>query len=266
MQQKQPESGEISPSDFSLLKGLNRAWARLVDAVLPPRCPVSGDIVDRQGMLAPKIWKDLAFIAPPFCAVCGMPYGVDAATPMAADMVCAACQSDPPPFDTCRSALAYNDASRALILRFKNGDHHAAVHSFMPWLLRAGEGMLAEADVLVPVPLHYFRLLKRRYNQSALIAQALAKAGPAPCLTDALVRRRATPSQGRLRRRERRENVARAFIVNPARAARLKGKTVILVDDVYTTGSTARECAKALRAAGAARIHVLTLARVVREY
>jgi ComF family protein len=256
---------------------LAAAFGRLLDFILPPRCPVSGAVVDAQGMLSPEIWKQMDFVSPPFCPSCGAPLAFDdagaaegladlAAAPAPVSAIpCSACLADPPLFASARSAAVYNEASRALILRFKNGDHLAAVHSFVPWLARAGAEMLAEADFLIPVPLHYYRLLKRRYNQSALLAQALAKASGVPCLPDALLRARATPSQGPLGLRARSRNVRGAFAVPPRRAARLAGRTLVIIDDVYTTGATTRECARALLKAGAAKVHVLTVARTVRD-
>lgn len=123
--------------------------------------------------------------------------------------------------------------------------------------------MLKEADFIVPVPLHFWRLVSRRYNQAALIAQSLAKETDKPVISNLLRRTRATPSQGHLKQRFR--NVRRAFVLDPKYTEDVKGKTIVLVDDVYTTGATVRECAKVLMKSGAGKVHVLTLARVVRE-
>ena len=232
-----------------------------VDAVLPPRCAVSGEIVERQGAISPKAWLELDFIAEPFCVCCGFPfeYEVDKGAQ------CTSCLAHTPPFKQARSALKYNEASRNLILGFKHADKTHIVAAFMPWLKRCGADMLEAADYVVPVPLHRWRLLSRRYNQSALIAQMLGRECKVPVLIDALVRTRATPSQGHLTAKERVRNVKRAFGVNPQTSACLKGKTVVLVDDVYTTGATVKECSKALLKAGAAEVSVLSLVRVVRD-
>lgn len=233
-----------------------------VDAVLPPRCAVSGAIVDHPGMIAPSVWRGLRFIGDPLCPRCGVPFDFSVAD--AGEMVCTRCLTDPPAYASARAALTYDDASRPLILRFKHGDQIQAVHSFVPWLRRAGEGILEKADFLVPVPLHRWRLLRRRYNQAAIIAYALSKDCGVPCLPDALLRRRPTPVQGHLGHAERQKNVKGAFAVNPRHKGLLQGKTIVLIDDVLTTGATVGECTKALLAAGSKEVHVLAIARVVR--
>ncbi len=244
----------------ALGEGALSTFCKIVDAVLPPRCVASGEIVDAQGMIAPQIWRELSFINDPACACCGFPF------PFAADpgSFCAACLGERPVYASARAALVYDDASRGMILKFKHADQTHAVHAFVPWLRRAGADMLARADALVPVPLHRFRLLRRRYNQAALLAQALAKSCRLPCLPETLRRTRATPSQGHLGYKERQKNVKNAFTVTPRYAGFVKDKTLILIDDVYTTGATAKECAEVLLDAGAREVHILAVARVVR--
>lgn len=233
---------------------------KILDLVLPPRCVVSGVEVDRQGMLAPDIWKGLRFISAPQCECCGLPfdYEVDEGT------ICAGCIENQPVFTSARSALVYDDGSRDLILRFKHADQMHSVVSFLPWLKTAGDEMLGGVDMLVPVPLHRWRLLKRRYNQAAVMAWALGRFANVPAIPDALLRVRPTPSQGHLKAKERAENVKKAFIVNERHKAGIASKNIVLIDDVLTTGATVNECAKALLDGGAARVDVLTLARVVR--
>lgn len=237
-----------------------KAAQKILDLVLPPRCVVSGQEVDRQGMLAPAIWAGLRFIAAPQCARCGLPfdYEVEEAT------ICGGCIEDEPAFASARSALVYDNGSRDLILRFKHADQMHSVRSFLPWLKSAGEEMLKEADYLVPVPLHRWRLLKRRYNQAAVTAWALGRSVNISVIPDALLRVRSTPSQGHLKAKERADNVKKAFAVQERHKSRLAGKTVILIDDVYTTGSTIKECTKTLLQGGVQAVHVLTLARVVK--
>jgi ComF family protein len=213
-------------------------------------------------MLSAGAWEKLRFITTPLCACCGMPFGFGAQD---AEALCLSCLRERPAYDTARAALAYDEASRELILRFKHADQTHTVDCFVPWLRLAGRDMLAAADLIVPVPLHRGRLLRRRYNQAGLLAAALARAAGVRWLPHVLRRRRATRSQGFLGLRARRANVRRAFSVPEAQRVAIAGKTVILVDDVYTTGATAGECAKALRVAGAGAVHVLTVARVLRE-
>ncbi|MCB9996448.1 MAG: ComF family protein [Rhodospirillales bacterium] len=232
----------------------------VVDAILPPRCLVTGDIVDRQGTVSPAAWRDLRFIAAPLCACCGIPFEFE----VSGESRCAKCLSDPPPYQSARAALVYDEASRGMILKFKHGDQTHAALAFVPWLQRAGADMLAQADVIVPVPLHRFRLIQRRYNQAALIGQALSRASGIPDLPLALQRVKATRSQGHMGYKARKKNVKGAFRMAPRFAEEIKGKTVILIDDVYTTGATAGECAKALLAGGASAVHILAVARVVK--
>lgn len=244
-----------------------------LDTILPPRCVVTGEMVDKQGMVAPGAWGELDFINDPMCYKCGVPFGFESAG--MADIAgvetddgvqCLQCMDYPPPYDSARSALKYNDHSRNMILGFKHADQTHAARAFVPWLKMAGAEMLEEADVLIPVPLHRWRLLKRRYNQSAIMAHFLHKETRTPILYEGLLRTRYTATQGHLNFAERRKNVKRAFVVNTKYEDKIKGKTLILLDDVYTTGSTAKECSKALVKAGAKAVHILTLARVVREW
>jgi ComF family protein len=161
--------------------------------------------------------------------------------------------------------MHYGEASRKLILAFKHGDRTDAAPALAAFLARAAGGLLSECDVIVPVPLNRWRLLRRRYNQAALLAQSLARRSGKPVAVDLLRRRRATPSQGGLTAVQRRQNVRGAFAVRPRLAGQIAGRAVLLVDDVMTTGATVESCAAALRAAGAGRVDVVTLARVVRE-
>lgn len=237
-----------------------------LDTILPPRCVVTGEMVDRQGMIAPGAWAKLDFINHPLCMHCGVPFGFDVEGMETQEgMQCLQCLDYPPPYKTARAALKYNDESRDIILGFKHADQTHAVVSFLPWLKMAGAEMLQDADALIPVPLHRWRLLKRRYNQSAIIAQYLSRDKGIPVLHEGLVRTRATPTQGHLTFKERRKNVKKAFVVNERYKVDIKGKTIILIDDVYTTGSTVRECTKVLNKAGAKAVHILTLARVARH-
>ena len=235
-----------------------------LNAVLPPRCLACGALVERSGALCADCWPEVAFIAPPYCACCGLPFEYD----LGPEALCGACTREPPAYDRARAVMRYNDASRRLILAFKHGDRTEGAPAYGAWLARAGADLIAGADMILPVPLHRWRLLSRRYNQAALLAQALGRETGLPVVTDLLLRRRHTPSQGRLSPAARRRNVAGAFAVRASgRAsgkARLAGRRVLLVDDVYTTGATIEACARVLRRGGAAAVSVLVLARVLR--
>lgn len=235
--------------------------SKALDLVLPPRCIATGEIVDAPGLISPEAWTRLTFIDAPFCSTCGLPFAFEATF----GTICAGCLELEPVFDRARSAVVYNDASRKLIIDFKYGDKMHFVRTFTPWVLRAGEALLAETDILMPVPLHARRLWMRRFNQSAVLAQALAMARGKTCLPDGLIRLRHTVPQKGLSRSHRRENVKNAFAVNGRYMQLLKGKTVTLVDDVFTSGATLNECARTLKKCGAAQVFVLTIARVTRE-
>lgn len=183
---------------------------------------------------------------------------------MEGDVCCAACVAVDPPYERARAAIAYDDGSRGLILGFKHGDRLDAVPAFAPWMARAGRELLAEADLLVPVPLHWTRLFVRRYNQASVLAQAVGRLAGRPVAPDLLVRRRRTRSLGTFGPRQRAETVRGAFAVAPRWRASVPGARIVLVDDVLTTGATVGACIRALNKAGASAVDVLTLARVVR--
>jgi ComF family protein len=242
--------------------GAKRALLGLLDAVLPPRCLACGAIVESQGRVCAGCWRALTFLAPPQCRLCGYP--LPHALPDAP--LCGACAVEPPAFDRARAALRYDEGARSLILAFKHADRTDSAPAFGRWLARAGAELLAGADLIAPVPLHRWRLLKRGYNQAAILARALARETGVPLVPDLLQRRRATRSQQGLSGPARLANVtATAFGPHPWHKARLGGRRVVLVDDVMTTGATVGACAQVLRRAGAAEVDVLTLARVVRD-
>ena len=231
---------------------------RALDLVLPPLCLACSEIVSAQATVCSACWTKLNFIAPPLCVCCGMPFTFEAE----AGAICGACAASPPIIARARSALVYDDASRPLILGFKHGDRTHSAAAFGRWLARAGGKLLAETDLIVPVPLHRWRLFGRRFNQAALLGHAVARETGLRCVPDLLVRQHRTPSQGGLSRSGRRRNVKGAFALRPARRSLVQDARILLVDDVLTTGATVSECARVLLRAGAAHVDVLTLARV----
>lgn len=236
---------------------LGSAVARsLLDTLLPTRCLRCGGITEGDGALCAGCWGKIGFIAPPMCACCGQPFDIDPG----AGALCAHCLDHPPSFGRARAVFRYDGDSRALVLRFKHGDRIGAATHFARWMARAGSELLAESDLIVPVPLHRWRLLHRRYNQAALLALALSRLSGISCAPDALTRARSTPSQGQMGRKARRANVRGAFRL--ARPVEVAGKRVLLVDDVLTSGATAGECAETLIRGGAEKVDLLTLSRV----
>lgn len=249
-----------------MTSALSSVLRRGLDWLLPPLCPATGVEVGAHGTVAPEYWASLRFIRAPFCACCALPFPYDAGGGDASRLICGACLDHPPRFRQARAPLVYDDASRRVIMRYKHGDQIQALSVFVPWLQQAGAELIAGADVIVPVPLHRWRLLKRRYNQSALLARALGRAAGKRSCVDGLLRIRPTKPQGKMPNREdRARNVKGVFKVNPARLDMVAGKTVLLIDDVLTTGATLNACADALYAAGAAAVDVLTIARVPRD-
>lgn len=229
-----------------------------LDALLPPLCLSCGGRVGTNGALCPECWKSIAFISSPLCQTCGKPFNI----PLVNDSVCPECEETPHAFASARAAFIYDAASRNIVLGFKHGDRTHAAQALACWMVRAGECCLKEADVIAPVPLHRWRLFKRRYNQSALLANCIARTTKKQACMQALSRTRATQSQGHLNHKERRNNVAGAFMVPERQKPKIRNATIVLIDDVMTTGATLDECAKTLLAAGAKKVHALTLARV----
>jgi ComF family protein len=216
-----------------------------LDAVVPPTCPACREQVATPHALCASCWARLSWIDRPWCESCGLPF--DYATGLSGAPVCAACLAREPVCAKSRAALRYDPGSRGLVLAFKHADRTQNAPAFAAWMARAGADALVGADLLIPVPLHWTRLVRRRFNQAALLARV-----------------RMTRTQGDLTRAQRRTNVRGAFKARPRAAAGLRGKTVVLIDDVMTTGATFEACARALRRAGAKEVRALALARVVR--
>ncbi len=235
--------------------------SRALDALLPPRCMACGTLVDAPGRLCADCWGAADFLAPPLCAACGLPF--ELAEEAGDGCLCGACLRAPPPFARARAVLRYGGPAREMVLAFKHADRTEMAPAFALWMARSGAELLGEAEVVVPVPLHWRRLFLRRYNQSAMLAVALGRLSGLPTAVSALARGRYTPSQGSRGRAARARNVRGAFAVPERQRHLVAGRRVLLVDDVLTSGATVGECARVLRRAGAESVDVLTLARVV---
>ena len=233
---------------------MRRLAKKVLNVLLPPVCPVCGEPVYENTTLCPKCFAALHFITEPCCRICGHPFPFD----MLGDPVCANCLATPPLFHKARAVVVYDQMAKKIILPFKHGDRLDFVPLIAKMMSARGKEMIGDADYVIPVPLHRFRLLKRKYNQSALLARVLAKDFHKSYAPDGLKRVRSTPKQGKLSPDERKRNVAKAFRVNSR--YNFKDKSILLIDDVLTTGATANECAKILLKAGAKQVDLLTFA------
>ena len=229
----------------------------LLDFLFPPQCLICNKQVPAHGTLCLECWQHVGFITDPMCACCGKPFDFSIGN----DALCGQCLREHPPYGRARAVFRYNDHSRALVLKLKYADqlHLAAVYG--TWLANFGKELIAQSDVIIPVPLHYWRFLGRRYNQAALLAKALHKRCQLPMLPDGLKRIRSTKPQPGLTQKQRRDNVKGAFAIHPRHVDAIKGKNILLIDDVLTTSATIFQCTKILLDAGALQVNVLTLAR-----
>jgi ComF family protein len=230
-----------------------------VDVAFPARCGVCRGAVSEHNSLCAECWNKVHFITDPLCHRCGLPFEYE----LGESALCARCMAQPPVFTEARSVFRYDEHSRAPLLALKYHDQTQLAPVLAEWLARAGRPYLEKTQAILPVPLHYWRFVQRRYNQAALLAQALAKQSGIQMLPDTLVRTRATHTQSGLTRRQREANMRGAFRVPDARRKHVCGLSVLLVDDVMTTGATLDACARALHDAGVVDVYVLTLARTV---
>lgn len=236
-----------------------RWLTRIADFLLPPLCLSCRQSVDRHGELCPVCWARIDFIEPPICDRLGipLPFGTEET------QLSAAALALPPAYDRARAAVRYGDVARDLIHDFKFRDRHEGRSLFGRWLARAGRDILGDADLLVPVPLHRRRLWHRRYNQAVFLADAVSRLAGVPTNPLVLRRMRSTANQVGLTRDQRSRNVAGAFTVSDAAVELVRDRSIVLVDDVLTTGATVEACTRVLRRAKARRVDVLVLARVV---
>ncbi len=232
-----------------------------IDFALPPRCPGCGLIVEDQHRFCLSCWQALHFLGEPCCARCALPFEYDAGV----GAECGACIADPPRFDRLRAAVAYGEIARAVALKLKYAGRPGVAETMAQLMSRHLHRGDPDA-LLVPVPLHRWRIWKRGYNQAALIASALARRTGLRAELALIERIKATPPLKGLGRRERANAVRGAFRLREASAEFGKGRTIILVDDVFTSGATANACAHALKRRGAARVDIICWARVVGEH
>ncbi len=233
---------------------------QILNLLFPPQCLNCDVRVPTHGTLCLSCWQKIQFISDPMCDCCGLPFDYDIGN----KALCAQCMQKLPPYAHIRSVFRYDENSRKLITRFKYSDHTQFANIYGAWLAKAGENLLADTDIIIPVPLHYFRFVQRHFNQSALLAGFLSKKSGIKAIPDALKRNRHTTPQTGLNRSQREKNVKGAFVINLRYKATIKGKNILLIDDVMTTGSTIEQCTKTLLKAGAMKVNILTLARTTK--
>jgi len=254
-----PSAAQFAMPMLRAATALRRGGKFILDIALPPLCPsCRAPLGDGAGLCA-ECWSKLSLIEKPYCARLGIPFTYDPGPGLLSMEAIA----DPPAYDRARAAVRYDDIARALVVAFKFNDRLDLAPMMGRWMARAGGELLAEADALLPVPLHWRRLWARRFNQAAALAGAISELSGVPVLHGALARVRATPQQVGLSKSDRAGNVQGAFKVPPERKADIAGKRLVLVDDVLTSGATVDTCARTLLRAGAAHVDVLVFARVV---
>ncbi len=243
---------------FAMLDAVKTA---VINTIYPPRCIACAGQTDAAHGLCATCWRETHFISGPACLKCGVPLVGDGG----AGDCCETCATTPPSWDRGAAAVLYRGSARSVILGLKHGDRLDMVRPLAGWLRTAGAELLEAADLIAPVPLHWRRLLKRRYNQSAELARHLGALSHRRTVPDLLTRRRFTTPQEHMGPEERRKNQAGAFEVTRRHRALVTGKSIVLIDDVLTTGATLSSCADALREAGVIRVDVLALARVAMD-
>lgn len=234
------------------------AFKGLLNFVFPPQCPICKTRVQNVNSLCNDCFSNIRFISKPYCEKCGRPFEFQ----INEELWCGVCLTKKQVFYKARAAFKYDDFSKRLILPFKHSDHIELTALLTNFLYQAGTDLFGEIDILIPVPLHRYRLMKRKYNQAALLAKTLSIRIKKPFAAGVLLRVKHTQSQGHMKKSERKQNVSKAFHVK--NNLKIAGKHVLLIDDVMTSGATLNECAKALKKAGASKVSYLTLARVLK--
>ncbi len=241
----------------ALLRAARAAALPLLDFALPPRCPGCGVIVAQSRSFCAECWTRIEFLGDPACARCGLPFDRE----MGETAECAACLAEPPPWDRARAVMAYGEIARTLVMRLKYGRRTGLARLMGEQMARRLPADDRDRMLIVPVPLHRWRIWSRGFNQAALLARRVGEATGVPVEIDLLRRIKRTPPLREMGRVARARAVRGAFAVAPGHAP-VKGRHVVLVDDVHTSGATAAACARVLRRAGAADVTLLCFARV----
>lgn len=238
-----------------------KCFNKIVNFIFPAQCVICRTFIENNDGICYECLNKIDFITDPKCAYCGYPFEIKFSNKNNL-YVCPRCLKLKPKFDKCVSSVRYNDASKKIILPFKHADKTNYAKIMGRMMASTVSPFIEKVDFIVPVPIHLKRMLKRKYNQSALLVGVISSITGKPALYNTLVRTHFKESQGHLSVKDRKLNVSGAFAIkNPFK---IKGKNILIVDDVFTTGATINECAKVLKSAGARRIFVATFARVVK--
>ena len=238
-----------------------RALRGLADVIVPPACLACREPLATHDAICASCWQRITFIRPPLCDRLGIPLPVDSG----GRMISAAAAADPPAYDRARAVAHYTGVMRDMIARMKYADTHDGRRLFGRWLSGAAAELIADCDMIIPVPMHRNRLLWRRFNQSALLAKELAGIHGIPYQPMVLQRTRATRTQVGLTRNQRLRNLSGAFAIAPHHRKRIEGRHILIVDDVITTGTTLNAVARTLKRAGAASVDACALAMVTSQ-
>jgi ComF family protein len=242
-----------------LRAGIARLFDMAADALSPAQCLTCRVPVQQTGSLCSGCWIKLTLIEEPCCDRLGLPFSFE----QGEGAISPAALANPPPWNRARSAVAFNETSRALVHALKYQDRHEARLLMARLMRRAARPFLETCDAVIPVPLHWRRLWTRRFNQSALLAQMLAREASLPYRPELLERVRPTPQQVGLDPKARQRNVKNAFAVPEAARLAVAGRRLLLIDDVLTTGATLSAATAALQKAGPAEVNVVTFALVI---
>ena len=230
----------------------------IIDLIFPKKCIIC-DKHDCQNEICTECWVKIKFISQPSCFICSTPFLYEEEK----EAICAPCIVNKPNYDRAIAILEYDDASKKIIHKFKYNDQLHILNYIVNLMTNIGKEIFNNIDMIAPVPIHKYKLLKRGYNQSALIAMNIASRKNLPYLPQLLIKSKNTIAQTGLKKSQRISNISNSFKLNHKFYANLAGKNILLIDDVITTGSTINECSRVLKKEGANKIFVLTLAKKI---
>lgn len=243
-------------------RALRRGTDSLVKIIYPSLCISCFEETDSKNGLCAKCWIDTFFITGAICDCCALPLIGEEEDQI---LLCDACVENPPSWKKGRSSISYSGAGRRILLSLKHGDKLAVVEPIANWMIKSGKDILHSNTLIVPVPLHWTRLIKRKYNQAALLSNQISWRTKITTIPDVLIRIKATKMQKKISYEERYINQSNAFSINKRYSAKVKNRNIVLIDDVLTTGATLNACAKVCYDGGAKSVNILVFARVARE-